>query len=72
MQKWEYRVLSRGWSEESKDIIWFDTHQRAVEVAVVSQRLNDLGKEGWELVDLETITSEPAYVTNYYLRRLIH
>jgi Domain of unknown function (DUF4177) len=83
MQKWEYKIISLGWEKikGGNEYIWSDTKERAVEPDAIETRLNDLGKEGWELTGIETITSVTeryddgvqvisAANRNYYLKNL--
>lgn len=37
----------------------------------VAQTINDLGKEGWELVSITNTSLNSTYVTTYYLKRPI-
>ena len=71
MQKWEYRRLCYGWDEERKDLVWADTKERTVDADTVDQRLNELGREGWELISVEKISDISHVAVNFYLKRPI-
>jgi hypothetical protein len=71
MQKWEYRRLSYGWDENRQDLVWADTKEKAVNGDTVDQRLNELGREGWELITVEKISDVSHVVVSFYLKRLI-
>lgn len=50
MQKWEYRVLTRGF-DKNDDYVWSDKDKSTGE-----ERLNRMGQEGWELVEVVTVS----------------
>ncbi len=50
MQKWEYRVLVRGFDRKD-NYVWADEDKRSGE-----ERLNAMGQEGWELVQVVTVS----------------
>jgi hypothetical protein len=67
MQKWEYRTLQLAMNEK-ENLIWFDAQE---DTRTVSERLNELGEEGWELVSVDTRNLSGVTIgTVYYLKRL--
>ncbi len=50
MQKWEYRVLLRGYDKKG-DYIWGDKDTSSSE-----ECLNEMGRDGWELVEVVTVS----------------
>lgn len=71
MQQWEYRRLCYGWDEEQRDLIWEDTKEGDVDGDTLDKRLNELGREGWEMVSVEKISDVSHVVVNFYLKRPI-
>lgn len=69
MQKWEYRRLYYGWDDESQDLVWGDTKERAVDGDTVDERLNELGRKGWELIGVEKLSDLSHVVVSFYLKR---
>lgn len=69
MQKWEYRRLCYGWDDESQDLVWGDTKERAVDGDTVDERLNELGRKGWELISVEKLSDLSHVVVSFYLKR---
>jgi hypothetical protein len=69
MQKWEYFAIVQSWDDEEKKFRWGDdlTDERNV-----TERLNALGQEGWEVVAAYASTSgmQRDYY-NYLLKRPI-
>jgi hypothetical protein len=54
MNRWEYRVLVRGF-DKNDNYIWTDKDQRSSE-----ERLNAMGLEGWELIEVVTVSRPDA------------
>lgn len=48
MQKWEYRLID---TKKHPDAKWFKNNRISAEEA--QQYLNELGDEGWEIIDLD-------------------
>lgn len=69
MQKWEYRRLCYSWDDERQDLIWADTKEIGVDGDTVDERLNELGREGWELISVEKISDLSHVVVSFYLKR---
>ena len=68
MQKWEYRTLSLVMNEK-ENLVWYDAQE---DLSTVSEKLNALGQEGWELVSVDTNTLSGVTIkTIYYLKRLL-
>lgn len=69
MHHWQYKILSYTWDEEKHDLVWADTKEMAVSAETVDQRLNELGREGWELVSIEKISDLSHIAVSFYLKR---
>jgi len=69
VQKWEYRRLCYGWDDKRQDLVWMDTKERAVDGDTVDERLNELGREGWELISVEKMSDLSHVVVSFYLKR---
>jgi hypothetical protein len=54
MQRWEYRVIVR--IAVDNRYTWSDAKDKRSS----EQVLNDMGKEGWELVTVSTVVARPA------------
>ena len=61
MQYWEYQVITYRWDQESQNLVWSDRRGLAVTEETVSSRLNELGREGWELISIEKISIPPVW-----------
>ena len=69
IQQWEYRRLCYGWDDERRDLVWEDTKKGDVDGDTLDKRLNELGREGWELVSVEKISDVSHVVVNFYFKR---
>jgi hypothetical protein len=69
VQKSEYRRFCYGWDDERQDLVWADTKERAVDGDTVDERLNEFGREGWELISVEKISDLWQVVVSFYLKR---
>ena len=66
MQKWEYMTLQLAMNEK-ENLVWLDAQE---DDRNVSSRLNELGSEGWELVNVDTNSFSGVTVrTVFYLKR---
>ena len=63
MQKWEYTTLTLI-SNEKKELEWTDAQD---DNRSASERLNELGEEGWELVSVVLHVADRAR-TVYWLK----
>ena len=81
MQKWEYKTLNLGWDDENRFFYWFDQEEtlfgkinageRTDDIGL-ENRLKELGKEGWELVSVLSLTHLGTLSTiKHYLKRPI-
>lgn len=52
MQKWEYLVLLHTWDVELQEYYWGTDPKDNM---AIQDRLDELGKEGWELVAVRTL-----------------
>jgi len=68
MKKWEHLALVQLWSDDGKKFYWGDdkTDERGV-----TERLNALGAEGWELVTLDRGYLRTEYGRQFFLKRPI-
>jgi hypothetical protein len=64
MQKWEYTTLTLV-SNEKQELEWTDAQD---DNRSASERLNELGEEGWELVSVAQHTGDRTR-TVYWLKR---
>ena len=64
MQKWEYTTLTLI-SNEKQELEWTDAQE---DNRSASERLNELGEEGWELVSVVLYVADRAR-TVYWLKR---
>ena len=64
MQKWEYTTLTLI-SNEKQELEWTDAQE---DNRSASERLNELGEEGWELVNVVQHASDKPR-TVYWLKR---
>ena len=80
MQAWEYLILNLGWNDEHKIFYWFDPEYKIsdeiqglqVDYKGIEKRLNDLGKLGWELVNVQSMNHlGTTTLIKYYLKRPI-
>ena len=80
MQKWQYLMLVLGWEQEKKFFYWMDIGTKVLDGIAgekidgkgIEKVLNQLGQEGWELVNVQTMSHlGTASVVNYYLKRPI-
>ena len=69
MHNWQYRVLTYRWDEERQDLVWTDRNDMVVNEETVDKRLNELGREGWELVSIEKISDLSHIAVAFYLKR---
>jgi hypothetical protein len=52
---------------EKENLVWYDAQE---DFSTVSEKLNELGNEGWELVSVDTNTLSGVTIkTIYYLKR---
>ena len=65
MQKWEYTTLTLI-SNEKQELEWTDAHQ---DNRSASERLNELGEDGWELVNVVQHPGDQLR-TVYWLKRI--
>ena len=65
MQKWEYTTLTLI-SNEKQELEWTDAQE---DNPSASERLNELGEEGWELVNVVQHAGDKPR-TVYWLKRL--
>lgn len=56
MQKWEYQVLVRGFDRKD-NFFWADDDKRNGQ-----ERLNAMGQEGWEFVQVVPISRTEPYM----------
>jgi len=69
MIRWQYTTLTYAWDEEKKDLVWGNTKELVVNAETVDKRLNELGKEGWELLCIEKLSDVSHIAVNFYLKR---
>jgi hypothetical protein len=67
MQKWEYMTLSLL-PDEKNVPQWTDAPE---DNRTASERLNELGEEGWELVSVAQHVEGKTYRTVYWLKRSV-
>jgi len=65
MQKWEYTTLTLI-GNATKELEWADVPE---DTRSASERLNELGEEGWELVNVVQHTGDQLR-TVYWLKRI--
>ena len=70
MIRWQYTTLTYAWDEEKKDLVWGNTKELVVNAETVDKRLNELGKEGWELLCIEKLSDVSHIAVNFYLKLL--
>lgn len=58
MQKWEYLVLAHQWDKDRQYYYW---NNDETDKRTIDEVLNELGKDGWELVDTRTVVSSGFY-----------
>jgi hypothetical protein len=68
-QKWEHKRLIYGWDGEN--FVWSDIHYAANGVEAIENRLQELERDGWELVSVMKISDTPNLKREYYLKRSI-
>jgi len=69
MQKWDYKLLQLNWDEETTTFTWTDTKENA-ENRRISVRLAELGQDGWELLNVQSINYDgTTKFINYFLKR---
>jgi uncharacterized protein DUF4177 len=63
MQKWEYTTLSNTVLDKLK---WkWDDNGKTTKEQSVNSRLDEMGRQGWELVNISTYQSN-GYTSMYY------
>ena len=66
MQKWEYQTLSLV-MDKDHGVYWLESHDGA---QGVEQQLNQMGTDGWELVNVVALTNRGTIKgVTYYLKR---
>ena len=66
MQKWEYMTLQLVMNDK-ENLVWFDA---AEDNRNISERLNEFGAEGWELVGVDSRSLSGITIkTVFYLKR---
>lgn len=71
MQKWEYQILQLIYDDEGNDFTWKDTREETAKHKR-SERLNELGQDGWELVNVQNIqVAGTTRAIDYFLKRPI-
>jgi hypothetical protein len=77
MPKWEYLFLTRGreWNQKKQiwgDWAWNDIHVEEKKRGVLSDRLNELGEQGWEVIGFaqETYGDMQVVERHFLLKRL--
>ena len=71
MQCWQYKTLTYAWDDERQDLARADTKELPEDPDTVDKRLNELGREGWELVSIEKISDVSHIAISFYLKRPI-
>ena len=66
MQKWEYKIVTQEWNEETGKLRWTDpgNPERDPEAG---RLISELGMEGWELISVAVLGS--GVVLIYYFKR---
>jgi hypothetical protein len=66
MQKWEYMTLQLVMNDK-ENLVWYDA---AEDNRTISERLNEFGAEGWELVGVDSRSLSGITIkTVFYLKR---
>jgi len=68
MQKWEYITISQGIHKTTGAWYWIGSDNDS-DVRSELERLNELGKEGWELVNVVTSTISGRIEIDFYFKR---
>jgi hypothetical protein len=76
MEQWEHMAIESRSSSTGREILAY-THTGRTDtvdpdgnsVPRILQTLNELGREGWQLVDTEVVATQDAYRATYYLKR---
>ena len=71
MQYWQYKTITYAWDDERQDLTWVDTKEVPVNPEMVDKRLNELGREGWELISIEKLSDVSHIAVSFYLKRPI-
>ena len=71
MQYWQYKTLTYAWDDGKRDFAWADTTVLPVDAEMVDGSLNELGKEGWELISIKKLSDVSHIAVNFYLKRPI-
>jgi len=56
MQKWQYKTIYRTWKNitDKPEYVWSDANEIAHASNSLEERLEELGRFGWELAGVET------------------
>jgi hypothetical protein len=76
MEQWEHMAVESRSSSTGRVILAY-THDGRTDtidhegnsMSRLLKALNELGHEGWQLVDTEVVTAPDAYRVTYYLKR---
>jgi hypothetical protein len=68
MQKWEYLQMTQSLDMNGEKYTYYQNATK-IPVSNIADYLNELGDEGWEMVNFESIKGRTYFSTSFYFKR---